>query len=77
MGSSSAAQHRYCRCGTRLAADNSGDQCARCERASRDKLVVPPEVPAEFWQTEQFHDAFAAQHMGRPGFFTGVTGVSP
>ncbi|MDQ4032893.1 MAG: helix-turn-helix transcriptional regulator [Actinomycetota bacterium] len=22
-------------------------------------------MPAEFWQTEQFHDAFTAQHMGR------------
>jgi len=60
-----SSEQRYCRCGTCLAADNSGDQCARCERASRDKLVTPPEVPAEFWQTDQFHDAFAAQHIGR------------
>ncbi|MGH9196672.1 MAG: hypothetical protein ACRD1T_13135, partial [Acidimicrobiia bacterium] len=22
-------------------------------------------MPAEFWQTEQFEDAFAAQHIGR------------
>ncbi len=58
------ARHRYCRCGTRLAADNPGMQCARCEHASRDKLIAPPEVPDEFWQTEQFHDAFAAQHIG-------------
>lgn len=58
------ARHRYCRCGTHLAADNPGLQCARCERASRDKLIAPPEVPAEFWQTEQFTAAFAAQHMG-------------
>ena len=64
MGSSPAEQ-RYCRCGTRLAADNPGGQCARCERASRDKLVAPPEVPLEFWQTEQFRDAFGAQHVGR------------
>jgi len=55
----------YCRCGTHLAKDNTGRQCARCERASRDKLIAPPEVPAEFWQTDQFRDAFAAQHMGR------------
>ena len=55
----------YCRCGTRLAKDNSGRQCARCERASRDRLISPPEVPAEFWQTVQFEEAFAARHMGR------------
>ncbi len=64
MGSMPAGK-RYCRCGTRLAADNSGGQCGRCERASRDKLIAPPEVPAEFWQTEQLRDAFAQQHMGR------------
>ncbi|MEJ7743114.1 MAG: hypothetical protein WKF73_11495 [Nocardioidaceae bacterium] len=40
-------------------------QCARCTRASRDKLIAPLEVPPEFWQTDQFRDAFAAQHMGR------------
>ena len=55
----------YCRCGTRLAKDNTGRQCARCERASRGKLIAPPELPAEFWQTEQFREAFAAQHIGR------------
>jgi len=54
----------YCHCGTRLAKDNSGHQCASCERLSRDKLIAPPEVPPEFWQTEQFREAFAAQHMG-------------
>ncbi|MCA1604100.1 MAG: hypothetical protein LC775_01115 [Acidobacteria bacterium] len=56
-------QRYYCRCGTRLAKDNSGRQCASCERLSRDKLITPPEVPPEFWQTEQFREAFAAQHM--------------
>jgi transcriptional regulator with XRE-family HTH domain len=59
------ARHRYCRCGTHLAADNPGRQRARCQRASRDKLIAPPHVPPEFWQTEQFDDAFAAQHIGR------------
>jgi hypothetical protein len=58
-------RRRYCRCGTHLATDNTAGQCARCERASRDKLLGPPEVPAEFWQTEQFEQAFAAQHIGR------------
>ncbi len=64
MGSKYPQQY-YCRCGTRLAKDNPGRQCARCERASRDKLLAPPEVPPEFWQTEQFEDAFATQHIGR------------
>ncbi|MGH3925164.1 MAG: helix-turn-helix domain-containing protein, partial [Pseudonocardiaceae bacterium] len=64
MGSKQPRQY-YCRCGTHLAKDNNGRQCARCQRESRDKLITPPEVPTEFWQTEQFAEAFAAQHMGR------------
>lgn len=56
---------RYCRCGTHLATDNTERQCARCQKASRDKLIAPPEVPAEFWQTDQFRAAFGAQHMGQ------------
>ncbi len=59
------ARHRYCRCGTHLAVDNPGRQCARCQRVSRDRLIAPPHVPPEFWQTKQFRDAFAAQHIGR------------
>ncbi len=50
-----------------MAADNAERQCARCQRASRDKLIAPPEVPAWFWDTEQFCEAFAAQHIGRVG----------
>ncbi len=64
MGSSSAKQW-HCRCGTQLAADNPGVQCAPCARASRDRFIAPPEVPPEFWQNEQLRDGFAAQHMGR------------
>jgi hypothetical protein len=64
MASGRAQQH-YCRCGTYLARDNNEAQCARCQRGSRDKLIASPQVPAEFWQTDQFQDAFAAQHMGR------------
>ena len=63
MGSRKPRQH-YCRCGTHLAKDNTERQCARCQRASRDKFIIPPEVPAEFWETEQFREAFAAQHIG-------------
>ena len=61
---SRSARRRYCRCGTRLAADNSEDQCARCQRAARDKLIAPPHVPPEFWQAERFQQAFDAQHIG-------------
>ncbi|MCA1606088.1 MAG: DNA-binding protein [Acidobacteria bacterium] len=63
MRSKRPRQH-YCRCGTHLAKDNTERQCARCQRDSRDKLITPPEVPPEFWQTEQFREAFAAQHIG-------------
>ncbi|MGH3830919.1 MAG: hypothetical protein ACRDRS_10805 [Pseudonocardiaceae bacterium] len=59
------ARHRYCRCGTHLAADNNELQCARCQQTSRDKLIAPPRVPAEFWRHEQLREAFAAQHLGR------------
>jgi hypothetical protein len=58
-------RQRYCRCGTHLATDNTEHQCARCQKASRDKLIAPPEVPAEFWQTDQFREAFCAQHIGQ------------
>jgi transcriptional regulator with XRE-family HTH domain len=63
MGSRKPRQY-YCRCGTHLAKDNTERQCARCQRSSRDKFIIPPEVPAEFWETEQFREAFAAQHIG-------------
>ncbi|MGH8542058.1 MAG: hypothetical protein ACREX3_00075 [Gammaproteobacteria bacterium] len=64
MGSKQPRQY-YCRCGTHLAKDNSGRQCSRCQQESRDKLITPPEVPLVFWQTAQFAEAFAVQHMGR------------
>jgi DNA-binding XRE family transcriptional regulator len=55
---------RYCRCGTRLAADNPGSQCAGCQRAHRDKYLAPPHLPPQFWATEQLSAAFTAQHIG-------------
>lgn len=48
-----------------MAADNAAALCAACQRATRDKLIAPPVVPASFWTTDQLRDAFAAQHMGR------------
>ncbi|MGQ0777576.1 MAG: hypothetical protein ACT4NY_24730 [Pseudonocardiales bacterium] len=64
MGSKRPRRY-YCQCGTHLAKDNTERQCARCQRESRDKLITPPEVPPEFWQTEQLREAFTARHMGR------------
>jgi transcriptional regulator with XRE-family HTH domain/tetratricopeptide (TPR) repeat protein len=59
------AAPRYCRCGTFLATDNPALLCAACQRATRDKLIAPPVVPSSFWATDELHDAFVAQHMGR------------
>jgi hypothetical protein len=28
-------------------------------------MLGPPDVPEDFWDTEQFRDAFAAQHIGQ------------
>ncbi len=56
---------RYCQCGQRLARDHVGTRCAVCERRAIERAAVPPEVPAGFWVTQAFRDAFAAQHIGR------------
>lgn len=56
---------RYCRCGARLARDNPASRCATCHRNTLDLTARPPDVPDEFWQTPQLHDAFAAQHIGQ------------
>ncbi|WP_460404117.1 helix-turn-helix domain-containing protein [Actinophytocola sediminis] len=58
-------QARYCRCGARLAADNLSDQCGPCDRLNRDRLLAPPSVPVDVWDTAQLRDAFAAQHIGQ------------
>lgn len=58
-------KHRYCRCGTRLASDNSGTACASCQKQARATLAQPPTVPPEFWQTDQMQDAVESWHIGR------------
>jgi hypothetical protein len=55
---------RYCRCGTRLARDNAGTQCAACQAKARDLVMQPPTVPATFWTTEAMREALASWHMG-------------
>lgn len=57
--------HRYCRCGTRLAADNSGTACAACQKQARAALAEPPVVPPEFWETDRMQDALDGWHIGR------------
>lgn len=57
--------HRYCRCGTRLAADNGGTVCAACQKQARATLAEPPAVPPEFWQTDRMRDALEGWHIGR------------
>ncbi len=53
------------RCGTRLAHDNGGCYCAPCQAGSRDRFAVPPDVPAEFWDSHAMRAASASRHMGR------------
>ena len=53
------------RCGTRLAHDNVGGYCAPCQAGSRDRFAVPPDVPAEFWDSHAMRAASASRHMGR------------
>jgi len=56
---------RYCRCGTRLARDNSDALCAACRRQSQEAWLHPPRMPAEFWFTDQMRDALASRHLGQ------------
>lgn len=56
---------RYCRCGARLAQDNPATLCGPCGRRTRNTLVSAPEVPPNFWDTDELQDALAARHMGQ------------
>jgi hypothetical protein len=49
----------------RLARDHAGARCGVCERLAVERVAVPPVVPAGFWETQAFADAFGAQHMGQ------------
>lgn len=48
-------------CGTRLAADNTGDVCSPCSRAGRG----PRGLPNEFWDSETVVKAVAARDFGQ------------
>ena len=58
-------QIRYCRCGSRLARDNTGLLCSACQGKSRGTLLTAPAVPPDFWMTDRMSDAFANRHMGQ------------
>jgi hypothetical protein len=56
---------RYCSCGTRLARDNPDTRCAPCRKKAGEVPRCAPQVPVEFWQTEQMQAALDSRHMGR------------
>ncbi|MDW5324478.1 helix-turn-helix transcriptional regulator [Plantactinospora sp. KLBMP9567] len=56
---------RYCRCGTRLARDNPQHQCAACQSKTRGLAAGPPDVPVNFWDTDEMRDALATWNMGQ------------
>jgi hypothetical protein len=63
MGS---APDRYCRsCRGRLARDNTSAECAACQKKQRDLQLGAPQVPDDFWTTDEMRDALASWHMGR------------
>ncbi|MBL6275187.1 helix-turn-helix domain-containing protein [Micromonospora fiedleri] len=53
------------RCGGRLARDNDSGRCAPCQAAERDRLSMPPEVPASFWSHPPMRAALVERHLGR------------
>lgn len=57
---------RYCaRCGARLSSYNTEVLCSPCHNNARSEQHRPPDVPPEFWLTDQMRDACATWHMGR------------
>src|SRR5256886_11160917 len=59
------ASDRYCRsCRGRLARDNTSAECASCQKKRRDLLLGAPQVPDDFWTTDEMRDALASWHMG-------------
>ena len=56
---------RQCRCGTHLSRDTTGDLCGPCTRRLTAADPVPPEVPADFWDTPDMCAALATRHMGK------------
>src|SRR5437773_2530589 len=61
----SSHRTRYCRCGARLARDNTSTRCSACIALDRDRLCTAPEVPADFWDEVVLREALLHRHMGR------------
>ncbi|MEW2382685.1 helix-turn-helix transcriptional regulator [Micromonospora sp. NPDC047707] len=58
-------QTRYCRCGARLARDNTSGRCSPCSSYRRQHPEAAPEVPDDFWDEVVLSDALRSRHMGR------------
>ncbi|MBM0256496.1 helix-turn-helix domain-containing protein [Micromonospora sp. 4G55] len=58
-------KQRYCRCGTRLARDNTGTRCAPCLSHDRERLHAAPKFPPDFWDEVVLSEALQSRHMGR------------
>jgi hypothetical protein len=63
VGIRSAAVSRHCRCGTKLASDNTDRLCSVCQQTRQRGSA--PDVPAEFWQTDVMTAALASRDLGR------------
>lgn len=61
----STRQTRYCRCGARLARDNTGGRCSPCSSHDRQHPESAPKVPADFWNEVVLARALQDRHMGR------------
>lgn len=55
---------RTCACGARIASDNADAMCSACRQTQRDRLVRPPRLGPDFFDTPAFHQAREKRHMG-------------
>jgi transcriptional regulator with XRE-family HTH domain len=56
---------RFCAgCGGRLARDNTASLCSPCGQTHRHEQNEAPRFNAEFWHTDEMHDALASKDMG-------------
>ncbi|MGW5191968.1 helix-turn-helix domain-containing protein [Kribbella sp. NPDC004138] len=58
------ASGRCASCGAVLARDNTASLCSPCRRVRQAAAPAPPEMPAEFWQSPEIHEAASRRDMG-------------
>lgn len=58
------ASRRCSSCGAVLARDNAESLCSPCRRGRQAAAPQPPEMPADFWQSAEIHEAVASRDMG-------------